>query len=282
MSYTEAIIKGNQYFFSFEFCRIAYQLCVNMIVLLSPAKSLDFKPAQVTTHTLPRFLKQSQELVKVMRQHSAAELRQLMDISAAIADLNVQRYKQFSFPFTSQNSKAAILAFKGDVYQGLQVEDLNEQDLAFAQRHVRILSGLYGLLRPMDLIQPYRLEMGTKLRFKSYDDLYDYWGDQLTQTINHDLAEVKGKIILNLASQEYFAAVKPALLQGRLITIKFLELRDDEYKFISFNAKKARGIMCRYIIRNRISKAEDLYAFREKGYRHHPELSSEDEWVFVK
>lgn len=253
-----------------------------MIILLSPAKSLDFKPTQVTNYTLPRFLKQSKELVEEMQGRSSADLRQLMDISVAIADLNVQRFKQFTFPFTNKNSKEAILAFKGDVYQGLHVEDFNDQDLRFAQEHVRILSGLYGLLKPLDLIQPYRLEMGTKLRFKTFSDLYDYWGDQLTLTINKDLKEVKGKEIINLASQEYFGAIQPTLLKGRLITIKFLELRGNDYKFISFNAKKARGYMCRFIVKNQLQKAEDLLAFKDHGYHYHSELSSSDDWVFVK
>lgn len=253
-----------------------------MIILLSPAKSLDFKPAQVPAWSMPRFLPQSKELIQEMKQRTETDLRDLMDVSSKIAELNVQRYQQFTFPFTAQNAKAAILAFKGDVYQGLKVDDFSAADLDFAQLHIRILSGLYGLLKPLDLIQPYRLEMGTRLRFKSYQNLYDYWGDRLTRTINQDLAESQGKVIVNLASQEYFAAVQPALLKGRLVHIKFLELRGDEYKFISFNAKKARGMMCRYMVKNRLHNVEDLQGFKENGYHFQPDQSTADEWFFIK
>lgn len=253
-----------------------------MIILLSPAKSLDFKPTQEPSWSMPRFLTQSKELIQEMKQRSAADLSELMDVSPKIAELNVQRYQQFVFPFTTHNAKAAILAFKGDVYQGMKADDFSSADLDFAQHHVRILSGLYGLLKPLDLIQPYRLEMGTRLRFKSYQNLYDYWGDRLTRSINQDLAEIKGKVIVNLASQEYFAAVQPAFLQGRLVHIKFLELRGGEYKFISFNAKKARGIMCRYIIKHRLQNAEELQGFKENGYHFQPDQSTADEWVFIK
>lgn len=253
-----------------------------MIILLSPAKSLDFSAPPLQKHTLPRMLEDTNALAAIMKKKSAKELGKLMSISEKLSALNRDRYKQYSEDFSMDNAKQSILAFKGDVYVGLENETLTAQDLAWAQKHVRILSGLYGVLRPLDLIQPYRLEMGTRLKTKRGKDLYAWWDEKITDVLNKDLKTDKSKEILNLASQEYFKAVRPDHLKGTLYDVNFLERRNGEYKFISFTAKKARGWLCRYIIDQRIERVEDAKGFSGEGFKFNKSLSSGRELVFTR
>jgi cytoplasmic iron level regulating protein YaaA (DUF328/UPF0246 family) len=253
-----------------------------MIVLLSPAKTLDFTTANYEFHTKPRMLKDSSILINELKTKSSKDLQDLMKVSVKIADLNVERFHSFKTPFNTKNSKPSILAFKGDVYTGLQAEAMNETDFEFAQEHLRILSGLYGILRPMDLMQAYRLEMGTRLKNENGKNLYEFWNDKITKLINKDLKASKGNAIINLASKEYFNAVKPKELKGELYHVNFKEERNGVYKIISFNAKKARGVMSRYIIKNRITNPEEIKGFNEDNYTFSPDLSSEKDWIFTR
>jgi len=209
-------------------------------------------------------------------------LKQLMGVSDKIAEVNVRRFQEFALPFTPENAKQAVLAFKGDVYTGLQADTFDEADFEFAQQHLRILSGLYGLLSPLDLMQAYRLEMGLRLKNGRKKNLYEFWGDKITELVNADVADSGSDTIVNLASQEYFRAVKPALLKGNLFHIHFKELRNGQYKVISFNAKKARGILARQIIKDRITEIEDIKAFDVDGYVFKEELSGEREFLFAR
>ncbi len=253
-----------------------------MIVLLSPAKTLDFTPKDYAFHSKPRMLTDSQILVNILKKKSSKDLQKLMGVSEKIAALNVERYDSFTTPFNKKNAKPSILAFKGDVYTGFQAEDLNDEDFQFAQEHIRILSGLYGILRPMDLMQPYRLEMGTKLNNEKGKNLYDFWNDNITKMINKDLKKSEGNAIINLASKEYFHSIKPKELQGELYHINFKENRNGVYKIISFSAKKARGIMARYIVKNKIIDPQKIKKFKEDNYSFNKELSSERDWVFTR
>lgn len=253
-----------------------------MILLISPAKTLDFSGADLASYSEPRLLDHSAQLVALLRRKSARELMRLMSVSERLADINYHRYQHFATPFTPENAKQAILAFKGDVYTGLQAEDFSADELAFAQRHLRILSGLYGVLRPLDLMQAYRLEMGTRLSNGHGKNLYEFWGDEITEVINQDLAEQGEEVIINLASQEYFRAVNVEKLKGRLYHIHFKENRDGQYKVIAFHAKKARGLMCRFVIRNRLRDPADLKGFDLDGYFFNEDLSSETDWVFIR
>ncbi len=253
-----------------------------MIVLLSPAKTLDFESAEYDFHTKPRLLKDSGELVGILKSKRSSDLQKLMKVSEKIADLNVERFNQFSTPFNKKNAKPSVLAFKGDVYTGLQAEDFDKEELKFAQEHIRILSGLYGVLRPMDLMQPYRLEMGTKLSTERGKNLYDFWDDRITKLLNKDLKNVKGDVVINLASKEYFNSVKTENLKGELYHINFKENRNGVYKIISFSAKKARGIMARYIIKNKTTSPDKLKKFNEDGYSFNKELSKDKDWVFTR
>lgn len=253
-----------------------------MIVLLSPAKTLDYTPSPVTKTSQPRFVAESLELVDILKKKSSTDIQKLMKVSEKIADLNVERYGQFEEQFTEANSKQALLAFKGGVYLGLNVECFDEADMAFAQGHVRILSGLYGLLKPLDLMQPYRLEMGTKLQNKKGKNLYEFWGDRITQLINEDLEAVEGQHIINLASNEYFSSVKPNSLKGQLYNIIFKEEKGGIFKIISFNAKKARGVMTKYIVQHRISNPTDLKKFTEEDYSFNESMSDEFTYVFTR
>ena len=253
-----------------------------MIILLSPAKSLDFTPTRIRQSTTPRTLEDSSALIDVMRTKSAKEIGRLMSISDKLAKLNQERYAAFKSRPARDEAKQSILAFKGDVYVGLDNDTLTPEDLAWAQSHVRILSGLYGVLRPLDNIQPYRLEMGTKLKTSRGKDLYAFWGDQITRMLSKDLKKSKSDAIINLASQEYFNAVHPKALHGRLFNVNFLEKRDSTYKFISFTAKKARGWMCRYLIDQRATDPEQMQAFRGEGFRFTKSLSSDFEYVFTR
>jgi len=254
-----------------------------MLIVISPAKTLDYQTPPKTAHqTIPRFLDHSQRLVNILRNYSALDLAELMRLSSKLAELNFERYHDWSPQFTTDNAKQAILAMKGDVYAGLDAESFEEEDFAFAQQHLRILSGLYGALRPLDLMQPYRLEMGTRLSNEAGKDLYAFWGDTITQALSSDLAAQGDDLLVNLASNEYFKSVKPKLLAGRILTPQFKERKGDGYRMLGVYAKRARGLMSRFIIRNRLTRADDIKAFDSEGYAFTPALSSATEWVFTR
>lgn len=254
-----------------------------MLTLLSPAKSLDFEtPLPPLETTQPQLLDRSEELVGHARRLSADDLKALMGISDALAELNVTRFRDFTTPFTPENARPALYAFNGDVYTGFDVKTLDAETVNFAQDHVRILSGLYGVLRPLDLMQAYRLEMGVSFRTPQAKTLYGYWGDTITNLLNEQLAAHDNAAIVNLASQEYFGAVQPKKLTAPVLTPLFKERRGNQLKVISFSAKKARGQMARYICENRIDRPEGLKDFALDNYRFDPHLSDENTWVFVR
>lgn len=256
-----------------------------MIIVISPAKALDYEtPPTTALHTQPDFLDHAGELIAVLREKSPAEIAELMSLSDALATLNAARYESWSRHFSPANAKQALLAFDGDVYAGLDAPSLSEDELAWAQDHLRILSGLYGVLRPLDLMQPYRLEMGTRLANPRGKNLYAFWGERITEALNALLAreDAAGRepVLLNLASDEYFKSVKPKKLDGRLVSAAFEDWRGGRYKIISFYAKRARGLMSRFVIRNRIDAVEGLKAFDAEGYAFAPEASEADRLVF--
>ena len=254
-----------------------------MLMLLSPAKTLDYEtPATTDSFSIPDYLGKSSELVEVLKQKSFLDLMELMQVSQKIAELNVERFNQWKLPFSTENAKQAVLAFKGDVYTGLDASALSENRLAYTQSHLRILSGLYGLLRPLDLMQPYRLEMGLKLTTKKGENLYQFWGEKITDALNVLLAKQDEPVLINLASNEYFKSVQKKNLDGRLITPEFKDWKNGKYKMISFFAKKARGLMVRFAIDHNIQKAEVLQNFDYDGYHFNLELSQADKWVFSR
>ncbi|MFW1676791.1 peroxide stress protein YaaA [Pontibacter sp. JAM-7] len=254
-----------------------------MLIVISPAKTLDFETPPVTAdYTQPAYLEQSAELIETLQQLSVQDIASLMKLSDKLASLNVARYGSWQTPFAPDNAKQAVLAFKGDVYTGLDAETLTENDLRYAQDHLRILSGLYGVLKPLDLIQPYRLEMGTKLANQRGSNLYQFWDQTLCQRLNDELANAAEAVLINLASNEYFKAVKSKNIQARIITPQFKDWKNGQYKMISFYAKKARGLMSRYILQNRIEEPEQIKQFDLEGYYYSPEQSSGDEWVFIR
>lgn len=254
-----------------------------MLILISPAKTLDYQsPLATTRYTQPELLEHSQQLIGIARKLTAPQIGKLMSISDKLADLNATRFHDWHPDFTPQNARQAILAFKGDVYTGLQAETFSEADFDFAQQHLRMLSGLYGVLRPLDLMQPYRLEMGIKLENPQGKDLYHFWGDIITDKLNQSLQAQGDDIIINLASDEYFKSVKPKKLQGRLIKPVFLDEKNGKFKVISFYAKKARGLMSRYIIENRLTRPEQLQAFNSEGYFFDGAASEKGELVFKR
>jgi len=254
-----------------------------MLALISPAKTLDYTTAlPIDTHTQPRLLAQSQQLIDVCRKLSASEIASLMTVSEKIANLNVERFRDWNADFDFSNARQALFAFKGDVYTGLDAYHLKDQDIDFAQQHLRMLSGLYGLLRPLDLMMPYRLEMGTKLRNTRGHNLYEFWGSMITDQINQDLAEIDAKVLVNLASDEYYKSVNEKKIQAEIIKPVFLDQKNGKYKVISFYAKKARGLMARYLIENKLSQVEQLKAFDSEGYYFDAESSSNKELVFKR
>lgn len=254
---------------------------VGMLIFLSPAKSLDYKtPPHVATHSLPAYLKQSETLIKQLRKLSPADIANLMDLSDPLALLNFNRYADWSLPFSPDNAKQAVLAFDGDVYDGLSAKNLSADDLDFAQSQVRILSGLYGILKPLDLIQPYRLEMGTKFANKAGKDLYAFWGETLLDAINAELDAMPHPVAVNLASEEYFKAAVGRKIKGQLIQPVFEDWKGGRYKIISFYAKRARGLMTRYAVLNRLTDPEGLKDFDSDGYAWVPEASDDKSWVF--
>jgi cytoplasmic iron level regulating protein YaaA (DUF328/UPF0246 family) len=254
-----------------------------MLSVISPAKTLDFESA-CPPHQVSEcdYLAPADELITELRRLSRTRLADLMEISPALAELNYQRYRDWSLPLTEDNARAAIFAFKGDVYTGLTLDTYGSVDLKFAQKHLRILSGLYGLLRPLDLMFPYRLEMGTALKTKRGKNLYEFWGDRLVDGLNAALTKSGSDVLVNLASQEYFKAVPPAKLKGRIVTPHFKEKKNGEYKIVSFFAKKARGMMVDFLIKNAINEPEPMKSFDTDGYRFNPELGDSDNWVFTR
>ncbi|MCL6268864.1 peroxide stress protein YaaA [Sansalvadorimonas sp. 2012CJ34-2] len=254
-----------------------------MLIIISPAKTLDYETAPVTDiNTQPDFLKHSQELIKQLKELSPTEIGKLMSISDKLAGLNAARYEAWKKPFNNKNAKQAVLAFKGDVYTGLDAETLTEKGFQFAQEHLRILSGLYGLLRPLDLMQAYRLEMGTKFANNRGKDLYAFWGDIITDALNAELEQQGDNVLVNLASNEYFKSIKSKQLNADIITPVFKDLKNGQYKIISFYAKKARGLMTRYIIDKKITKPASIKKFNYAGYSFNPEMSDNKQWVFTR
>lgn len=252
-----------------------------MLFLLSPAKSLDYDtPPQVATHTPALFVRQSAELINVLREKTPQQISTLMHLSDTLAGLNVARYQSWSPRFTAKNSKQAVLAFDGDVYGGLAAKTLSEQQLDWAQSHVCILSGLYGVLRPLDRMQPYRLEMGTALATAHGRNLYQFWGAQIANYLNQRAAADTSPVVINLASEEYFKAVDRKVLKPRVVSCVFEEFKGGKYKIISFNAKRARGLMVRYAIEKKITSVKKLESFDAEGYRFDPAVSAPDRLVF--
>ena len=257
-----------------------------MLILLSPAKSLDLDtplPAELP-HTLPEFRQEAAQLIEVLRPLAPQQVASLMHLSDALAALNVARYAAWSPRFTAKNARPALLTFNGDVYEGLDARSLSADDLLFAQTHLRILSGLYGVLRPLDLIQPYRLEMGTKLKTDRGANLYQFWGEQISEMLNADMDDSPGETALvNLASKEYFTAVDLDDLDFPVTSPKFLDSRDGvDFRIVSFYAKRARGEMTGWIISERVQNVGDLKAFTGLGYRYAPDLSTDDQPVFTR
>lgn len=250
-----------------------------MLILISPAKTLDYSTPKVSDFTQPEFTTDIKNLVSVMRKKSAAEISELMHISENLAVLNEERYKTFQKVFTTDNSKQALLAFKGDVYTKIEVDSYTPEDFEFAQNHLRILSGLYGLLKPLDLIQPYRLEMGTRLETKKGKNLYEYWDKKIAKAINE---VAQGQPIVNLASQEYFKAVDQKTLKSQVINIHFKQYKNGNYQIIGLFAKQARGMMTNFAIKHKITDPETLKTFREEGYEFSSHQSTSTDWVFVR
>jgi uncharacterized protein len=253
-----------------------------MIIVLSPAKSLDYEtPPHIKKHTLPQFVDEAAELIGDLRKLSPQQIGGMMGISDQLAALNFQRYADWSTTFDAHNSKQAVLAFNGDVYEGFAAKTLSSADLDFAQNHVRVLSGLYGLLRPLDLLQPYRLEMGTKLPNARGKDLYAFWGERITAAISAQMKKQRGAhVLVNCASEEYFKSVKPKLLGAPVISPVFEDWKGGRYKIISFHAKRARGLMARYAVQNRIDEPEALKGFDSEGYGFDPKASNDTTYVF--
>ena len=254
-----------------------------MLIILSPAKTLDYDtPLAGDTYTLPERRQQSAKLVDALRDFSAPQLAKLMSISLDLATLNQERFKHWGGRFTQKNSRQAIYAFKGDVYRGLDVSSFSAADLEFAQDHLRILSGLHGLLRPLDRMQPYRLEMGTALKVGEHKDLYSFWGDSLAKALDKQLDALGQKQLVNLASKEYFKAVDTAALRAQVINPQFKEWRRGAFRIVSFSAKRARGLMAAWAIKKRVQQARQLKKFNLEGYCYNPDLSTDLDWVFTR
>lgn len=249
-----------------------------MIIILSPSKSMDMNPEPSATFSQPDFLQKSEQLASTLRNVSTADLMAFMGISEKLAELNRQRFADWAIPFSLDNAKQAAFAFTGDVYDGLDAPSLKKGDLNFAQKHLRILSGLYGLLRPLDLIQPYRLEMGRPLQTGGASNLYEFW----KQTVTDELNRLPGDLLINLASQEYIKVIDPKALNKQILSPVFKDEKNGKLKIISFYAKKARGTMARFLIENSSARIEDLLTFSESGYTYAPDLSSQSAPVFTR
>lgn len=263
-----------------------------MLVVVSPAKNLDFEsplPAFIDnasggslSSAQPLLLNNTKELVKICKTLSPADLSSMMKISDKLAILNAERFSSFEFPFTPNNARPAIFAFNGDVYTGLDAKTLNEESVAFAQDHLRILSGLYGVLKPLDLMQPYRLEMGKKINVGNTKNLYEYWGNTITQEVNKALVEQGDNVLINLASNEYFSSIKMSNLNATVVTPHFKDEKNSKFKIISFYAKKARGLMARYIVEHKIESVKDLQQFDIDGYYFEKKESTDTDFVFKR
>ena len=249
-----------------------------MLAIISPSKTQDFSQCNIDFFTQTRQIDSSDELIGILKNKSKSQISKLMSLSEKLSELNFDRFQKFKLPFTLDNAKQAILAFKGDVYNGINAPELSSEDLEFAQGKVRMLSGLYGVVRPLDLIQPYRLEMGTKLSNAKGGDLYDYWGSEISRILNDDEPE----LVINLASNEYFKAIDKKTLNANILDIVFKEKKGDSYKVIGIYAKRARGLMVNYIIRNRLESPEALKDFSDEGYRFDKELSTDSSWVYLR
>lgn len=254
-----------------------------MLLVISPAKNLDYDtPLPLKKHSKPAFLADSEELIKSLRKLAPQDIAKLMGISDKLAVLNYDRFKAWSQPFTPANSRQAVLAFKGDVYIGLNAYEFSAEDFTFAQEHLRILSGLYGVLKPLDLMQAYRLEMGKAISNKRGKNLYEFWGSKITDNLNKQLKKLQTNTLLNLASNEYFKSVESANVQAEIINPVFKDWKNGQYKVISFFAKKARGQMGAYIIKNKITEVSAIKKFKEDGYRYNASLSKGNDWVFTR
>lgn len=254
-----------------------------MIIVISPAKTLDFvSPPSTQEYSQPVFLPESARLIHRLKKISVEGLSDLMGVSSKIARLNHARYRSWQQPFTCDNAKQAILAFKGDVYAGLDVASFTAADIRFAQKHLYILSGLYGILRALDLIQPYRLDMGTRLAINGSNNLYQFWDNRISDWLDKTLQARKSRMLINLASNEYFKAIRPERINTEIVTPVFKEFRNGAFKVISFSAKKARGMMSRYIIKNRLRNIDTIKQFHEANYRYRADLSDRGTWVFAR
>jgi len=254
-----------------------------MLILISPSKTLDLDtPAKTKTYTTPDFLSESQKLIDRMQVYSKPGIMKLMKVSEKIAALNYKRFRQWQIPFTIDNAKQAIFSFKGDVYTGLDIDQFTQQEIKFCQKHLRILSGLYGLIRPLDLIQPYRLEMGINFDAKTKDSLYRFWDEKITQAVNSALKKQGDNFLVNLASNEYYKVIQAKNIKGDIITPNFKEYKNGDYKMIGLFAKRARGMMSRFIIKNKIGTLEDLKLFDFDHYRYNKKLSSDLDLVFTR
>ena len=254
-----------------------------MIIILSPSKGQDFKNSiPITSYTTPRFLNDSQELITELQKFDSEGIQSLMSVSKNIADLNVERYQEFSTPFTPENSRQALFAFTGDVYSKIECGKYTENVLQYAQQHLRILSGLYGCLRPLDLIQPYRLEMKTKLRNATGKDLYQFWGDRITELLNHELEHEETPLLINLASNEYVKVIKAKKLNSGLLTINFKEIKNGTSRTIAIFAKQARGMMTDFILNNTIRDPEEIKTFSTAGYSYSDSDSDDKQWTFCR
>lgn len=254
-----------------------------MLTIISPAKTLDYtSPINVNGQSEITFPKESKQLVRILKKLNAEDIEKLMHVSHKIAQLNYDRFAQWKYPFNNQESRQAIFAFKGEVYNGLDAYSLNQKEANFAQEHLRMLSGLYGVLRPFDMILPYRLEMGTKLKTEKFNGLYEFWGEKIRKNLQKSIDESGSKVLVNLASAEYFKAASLKNIKADIITPSFKELRDNEYKTITIFAKKARGLMSRFIIQNQIENVEDLKLFDIEGYFFNDELSSGNNYIFTR
>lgn len=256
-----------------------------MLLIISPSKTLDFSSQTIPAETsIPALLEQSQLLVNELIKYKPAKLTKLMNINPKLAQLNFERYQEWQLPFTTENAKPALIAFKGDVFNGIQTDSMSEEDFAFAQQHLRILSGLYGVLKPLDLIQPYRLEMGTALKFKRNNNLYDFWKEKIASLIISEIETHEVKVIINLASKEYFKSIEKYLLAKgiRIITPEFKENKNGEFKFVHILGKRARGLMTRFSIDKKMNDPEKMKLFDYEGYFYNDLLSSENDWVFTR
>ncbi len=254
-----------------------------MLLVLSPAKTLDYEsPLPTRKHSVPEMVEDSAELIDVLAKKSPDAIGKLMGLSPNLSELNFERYQDWTTEFTADNARPAMLAFKGDVYMGMEVDTYTERDFTHAQKTVRILSGLHGVLRPLDLIQPYRLEMGTDLKNPRGKNLYEFWGGQVTERLNADLADRKSKVLVNLASKEYFGVVKPKDLKVPVVSPVFLDEKNGNYKIISFFAKRARGSMASWIVQNRVKTAKALTGFDGMGYTYDPDRSTPEAPTFIR